>query len=273
MMTPADAEQDPTVKAIQDRFPGATVTAVRTIEERVAPGTFIRVIDYETSGDQSSETAEIIEFGSHDLYVEDCTITAPFRSFCRPRHPIHPAARAAHHIRDEELADAPDAREIIDEFLTGGKPFALAAHNIDFEQHFSPDVGLPWICTYRCAKVVWPDAPGHSNQTLRYWLDLKLDFDRCMPPHRALPDSYVTAGILARLLQEKTVDELIQISKYPPLHKTLTFGKHKGTTYLEAPQDYLEWILNKSDLDEATKFSAKYWLKKKREMTDGPSLL
>ena len=40
----------------------------------------------------------------------------------------------------------------------------------------------------------------------------------------------------------------------------MTFGKHKGQRYDAAPRDYLEWIVNKSDMDEDTKFSAKYWL-------------
>ncbi len=43
------------------------------------------------------------------------------------------------------------------------------------------------------AMHVWPDAPRHSNQVLRYWRNLVLDNALAMLPHRAGPDAWVTA--------------------------------------------------------------------------------
>lgn len=233
------------------------------------PISTIRVIDYETTGTPDDQGAEIIEAGSYDLTQSeagDWRIHRPVRWLVRPTGPIPPQARAVHHISDAEVADAPALRDVIDDILDGSP--ICAAHNAQFEAHFTP-YGLTWICTYKCARVVWPDAPGHSNQCLRYWLGIDdeegFEADRSMPPHRALPDAYVTAHLLRRLLAERPVEELITISKYPALLKVMNFGKHKGTTFADAPTDYLEWIRDKSDLDADTKFSAKYWLQKRMQ--------
>jgi len=41
----------------------------------------------------------------------------------------------------------------------------------------------------------------------------------------------------------------------------IRFGKHKGTPWRDLPPDYLDWIVNKSDMDEDAKFTAAHWLK------------
>lgn len=224
----------------------------------------VRVIDYETTGTPDDDHAEVIEMGRVDVTIETRSIGNPWSALACPRGPIPAVTKAVHHLTEGDLKDAPQARELWDEFFDGcGSSDVLAAHNAKFEQHFHPGDGRPWVDTYKVARVVWPDAPTHSNQGLRYWLDLYVDRDLASPPHRALPDAYVTASILVRLMDEKTVDEMILISKYPALLKIMNFGKHKGTTFEDAPIDYLEWIRDKSDMDEDTKFSARYWIRKR----------
>ncbi|MGJ5032283.1 exonuclease domain-containing protein [Bradyrhizobium sp. HKCCYLS2038] len=223
-----------------------------------------RVIDYETTGTPEDEHAEIIEFGRIDVHIASRWIGNPWTSLCRPRGPIPAVTKAVHHITEADVADAPEAREVWGQFWEGLSPGdILVAHNAKFEQHFTPDEGRAWIDTYKVARVVWPDAPTHSNQGLRYWLDLDLDATRATPPHRALPDAYVTAHLFVRLLDLKTADEMVHISKYPALLKIMNFGKHKGMTFEAAPLDYLEWIRDKSDMDEDTKFTARYWVAKR----------
>lgn len=223
-----------------------------------------RVIDYETTGTPEDAGAEIIEFGRIDVDLASKVIGNGWRSFARPRGPIPAVTKAVHHIIESDVKDAPDARELWDKFYDGcADTDVLVAHNAKFEMHFHAGDGRPWIDTYKVARVVWPDAPTHSNQGLRYWLGLEVDAGLASPPHRALPDAYVTAHIFVRLLQEKTADEMILISKYPALLKIMNFGKHRGTTFEAAPLDYLEWIRDKSDMDEDTKFSARYWLQKR----------
>lgn len=277
------AEAHPDVRAILDKFPGARVTAVRPLQTKDEPLTtetqpaatietapaaiIVRVIDYETTGTPDDEGAEIIEFGSIDVDIATGTVIpeSEWSSFACPRGPIPPQTKAVHHITEDDVRDAPQARELWDQLYEDCETHdILCAHNAKFEQFFHDGDGRRWIDTYKVARVVWPDAPGHSNQCLRYWLDLPVDPKLASPPHRALPDAYVTAHILCRLMQEKTIDEMVAISLWPALLKVMNFGKHKGTTFEAAPLDYLEWIYEKSDMDEDTKFSARYWIRKRR---------
>lgn len=223
-----------------------------------------RVIDYETTGMVEDVGAEVIEMGRIDVDLSTGIIGNSWSSLVKPIRGIPAVTKAVHHIIEDDVADAPLAADLWAVFFDGcGEDDVLVAHNAKFEQHFHAGNGRPWICTYKVACVVWPDAPSHGDQALRYWLDLALDRETATPAHRALPDAYVTAHIFKRLLDHKTVDEMIHISKYPALKHTFTFGKHRGMKYADAPADYLQWLCDKSDMGEDVKFSAKYWLKKR----------
>ncbi|RUX08046.1 MAG: 3'-5' exonuclease [Mesorhizobium sp.] len=223
-----------------------------------------RVIDYETTGTPEDADPEVIEMGSYDVNLASRMLVtqSAFQSLCRPRGAIPAITKAVHHISEEDVQHAPPARDLWDRLLAGS-PSWLVAHNAKFEQHFTPPWGIPWIDTYKVARLVWPDAPTHTNQGLRYWLELPCDRKLADPPHRALPDAYVTAHLFIRLLDHKTPEEMAKISEYPALLKVMNFGKHKGMTFEDAPIDYLEWIRDKSDMNEDTKFTARYWVQKR----------
>jgi exodeoxyribonuclease X len=108
---------------------------------------------------------------------------------------------------------------------------------------------LPWICTYKAALRVWPDAPRHTNQVLRYWRNLEIDQELAMPPHRAGPDAWVTAHLLLALLKEASVAQLIEWTAMPKLVSAMPFGKYKGRSWPEIPSDYLEWMCSGLDVD------------------------
>lgn len=225
----------------------------------------LRVIDYETTGVPEDAGAEVIELAYVDVDPVALSITDRWQSFAKPVGPIPPQVKAVHHILEEDVAGAPAIRELWPLLFQGCAPQdILVAHNAAFEQHFHKGDGRAWIDTYKCALVVWPDAPAHSNQVLRYWL--KLDhatgFDRAaaMPPHRALPDAYVTAHVLIRLLQESTIEEMVGISAAPVLLRRIGFGKHRGLLFSEAPADYLRWIVDKAEFDADVTATARYWL-------------
>ncbi|WP_189375205.1 exonuclease domain-containing protein [Mesorhizobium sp. M4A.F.Ca.ET.020.02.1.1] len=232
-----------------------------------------RVIDYETTGTPEDDDPEVIEMGSYDVNLTSRLLVhqSAFQSLCRPRGVIPPQTKAVHHICEEDVRHAPPARDLWDRLLTGnGEPAWLVAHNAKFEQHFTPPWGIPWIDTYKAARIVWPDAPGHSNQALRYWLSLPCDRKLAEPAHRALPDAYVTAHLFIRLLDHKTPEEMAKISEYPALIKAIKFGKYRrnGTPMTfeqcaESDPDYLVWIRDESDMDEDTKFTCRYWLQKR----------
>jgi exodeoxyribonuclease X len=225
----------------------------------------LRVIDYETTGVPEDAGAEVIELAYVDVDPDALTVTGRWQSFAKPVGPIPPQVKAVHHILEEDVAEAPAIQELWPLLFQGcGPQDILVAHNASFEQHFHKGDGRAWIDTYKCALVVWPDAPAHSNQVLRYWLNLDhvTGFDRvaAMPPHRALPDAYVTAHVLIRLLHAITIDDMLRISAEPVLLRRIGFGKHKGLLFSEAPADYLRWIVNKAEFDADVTATARYWL-------------
>ena len=120
-----------------------------------------------------------------------------------PGRAIPPVTMAVHHIIDADVAGAPPFRDAAPAILRGDF-VALAAHRASFEQRWcTPELtgGLPWICTWKCALRLWPDAPSFSNQVLRYWrMPAGLDRDLGLPVHRAGPDAYVTAHHLRDML-------------------------------------------------------------------------
>ena len=175
----------------------------------------LRVVDIETTG--QAPPAENIEFGRVDVRraESEWQIGRPMARLYRPLNGIPPETMAVHHITEMDMKpDTPvcTADRLRLAVWSGDAPDGLVAHNSSFEQMFiAEDVtdALPWICTYKVALHVWPDAPRHSNQVLRYWRNLVLDPALAMPPHRASPDAYVTACLLVELLRHATVDQMV----------------------------------------------------------------
>lgn len=227
----------------------------------------IRVIDFETTGIPSEdEKHALVEVGSCDLVQGQAgwRVCPPVTSLVNPGRPVPIEAMAVHHIRDAELADAPSPDRVLPLLIADADTFC--AHNIDFEKKFFGGGEKPWICTHKCSLRAWPESPSHSNQVLRYFLDVDSDADfeiaRSMPPHRAGPDAYVTAFILRKLIEKCAMADLVKWSSGPALLAKVAFGKHRGKRWSEVPTDYLEWIVNKSDMDDRdVRATAKHYLK------------
>jgi len=225
----------------------------------------IRVIDCETTGMKESGGA-VCEVGWCDLTWDGnrATVSVPQSVVCDPGQPIPAEARAVHHIADRELKGAPSPAEAIARAIHNAP--LLAAHVADFERDFIEAPGAQWICTYKVAVRAFADLLCHSNQFLRYELDLvAADDPLAMPPHRAGPDAYVTAHLLACILEggEIDIDTMIRWSSGPALLTLVSFGKHRGSKWEDLPADYLQWITDKSELDRDTKANARYYLKRK----------
>ena len=129
----------------------------------------------------------------------------------------------------------------------------------NFDRTFFDGAGKPWICPLKAAYRMYPDAPSHKNQTLRYLFRLKLDDAFAMPPHRAGPDAYVTAHILADEPVAKPPATLIEWTRGPTLLPgQIKFGKHRGTKWGEIPLDYLEWLSREAN-DPDVKYTAGHY--------------
>jgi exodeoxyribonuclease X len=234
----------------------------------------IRTFDVETTGfPEEGKPSAIIQLGWTDVEYNDRAGTAtvikdPMQVFCNPfranpKLRIDIGAKATHHIEEDDVKDAmsPDAALML---LVDGAD-AFACHNKEHDGHYFTGYGKPFICTLKAAKVVWPDAERHSNQFLRYLLKLPVDRDLATPAHEAGPDSYVTAHLLATIINEgASLSDMIEWTNGPILQKVLRFGnKHRGKTYEEVPTDYLRWMVDNADLDRDTRHSAKFHLDKR----------
>ncbi len=233
--------------------------------------TIARVVDVETSGLPEDEQHGIVEIGWIDLDIEAGTIGKPVSFLVNPGHPIPNHVRAIHHISDRDVAQALFPDQAVSRLLMGlGEGDVLAAHSAKFEQAFIDAGTIPWLCTWKISLRAWPELVSHSNQALRYELkiDEDPDFDvgMAMPPHRALPDAVVTAFILRKeLTLGRPLARLLEISAEPGFLYWIGGQKHKGKTFKEVAQadpSYLTWIVDKSDMDEDTKFTARHWLQK-----------
>jgi exodeoxyribonuclease X len=204
----------------------------------------IRIFDAETTGFDPKEH-RVVEIAAYDLHP-DRRIERVGAHLVNPGRAIPPEASAVHHLIDADVAGAPPFDEVWAEYLPNA-PVFYAAHNCAFEQEFIPTPeGTQWICTHKCALRAWADAPGHSNQVLRYWigLDTTDGFNRrtATAAHRAEPDAYVTAWVLLRLLGTASLDDLIAWTKEPKVYPRMTFGKHRGQKWADVPEDYLQWL-------------------------------
>jgi exodeoxyribonuclease X len=137
----------------------------------------------------------------------------------------------------------------------------FAAHSASFERQWVTDEltgGAPWICTYKCALRLWPEAPGHSNQTLRYWRNPRgLDRSIASVAHRAYPDAYVTAHLLRDMLEETTLEQIIAWTSEPALLTKIRHGDLRGQPWSAADDGLLDWFLRK-DFDEDVKFTVRH---------------
>jgi len=213
----------------------------------------IRVIDFETTG--LPPDASVCEAAFVDLVGEPPVIQRDWRNLVKPTTEMSLEALAVHHITEEEASSSGISWDQAQATLMAEDPNIFAAHNADLERaFFDPEHSL-WIDTWKVGLRLWPDAPRHTNQVLRYYLKLDVGV-RAMPPHRALPDAWVTAHILAEALKTKSVDDLLRWTDEPPYLTTVHFGKHSGKLFSEVPRDYLEWIL-RQDMEPGVIAAAK----------------
>lgn len=217
-----------------------------------------RTLDLETT--DFPPEADVIEAGYCDTVIEcdkpqegvdktwrvrGAIVQRAIQSYFKPERPVSLKARATHHITDSEFRHAPPHTDA-PHFVLHDEPKLLVAHNADFEKFFiKPPPGTYWVDTYKVALRMWPDFESHSNQYLRYALGIELGSE-AMPPHRALPDSYVTAHIFAKMLASNstTLRQMILWSEELPYYTRMNFGKHYGLKFIEAPPSYLRWVLS-----------------------------
>lgn len=224
----------------------------------------IFVIDFETTGvdTKTCQPLELAVLRSDGMAVVQ---------LIKPTIPIPPEASAVHHIVEADVAGMPSwelVKENFSRLIQMVPEPVLAAHNASYEQGVLGEfVPVRWVCTYKCALVVWPDAPGHKNEVLRYWLKLPgIGRSLHQMAHSAYHDVCVTQLLLMKLLEHKSLQELIDISSKPAQLPYIPIGKHYGLKWSDAsvPASYLEWLVSTKDMREDVKFCAQAELDRRR---------
>lgn len=238
------------------------------------------VIDTETTGFDNKE-GSICEIGMTPVLLDDAGIVIESigdnkSELCDPGMKIPPACSAVHHILDADVPKHkwwPETMRVMIREITQAyslSPSYIVAHNADFErQWISEDdfAGAKWVCTYKAARRIWPEADTHSNFGILY-THMPACFERERlggNAHRAGPDTYATACNLAVLLEHATMEEMASWADKPILLHRIEFGKHKGTKFAELPADYLDWLKGQKDMDKDVKFTAREELKRRAD--------
>jgi DNA polymerase III, epsilon subunit and related 3''-5'' exonucleases len=218
----------------------------------------IVVVDTETTDLDPKAGAELMELGFITLRyspeLEEWNWGHGKWHFIETSAKINPLARAVHHIRPEQCEEgAPNCfpRKMVVGAMVQAERSGMmyAAHNAPFDRAFLPELGAPWIDTLQCARHIYPDAPRHGNQVLRYWLEVEpppsLLVD--LEAHRALYDAACSAAILLQMLNGRTPEHLLELTNTPVLQKNCNFGKHRGQPWSEIPTDYMVWMRRSGD--------------------------
>lgn len=204
-----------------------------------------------------------------------------FESLVNPEMPIPIDAMAVHHITDEQVKDAPPAYAVAHNIAAYLYGKTIVCHNADYDSKImrrllSVPTTTDFLCTWRLASKLWPDAPGYKNQELRYWRKYIIDLGG-RSPHRAAPDAIVTAYIFRELFgiftagfkqqtgKDPSIEDLLRFERQPIKISKMPFGKHKGMPMDEVPYDYLMWMIRKiPDLSPDLKWTVENMLKSRR---------
>lgn len=145
----------------------------------------------------------LVELGA--VRVVQGEIADHFVSLVRPLVPIEPEVSAIHGIRDEDVADAPSAPEVLERFLAWLGEDWMAAHNAGFDVRVLAfelaRAGLaapaqPVLDSLRLSRKLLPEASDHKLETLSEFLGLEEG-----EHHRALSDAVWCWKVLEACLE------------------------------------------------------------------------
>lgn len=205
------------------------------------------------------QTKDVIQLGilsdNNDIY---------FNEYFKPIQNISFGSMAIHHITPEFLEDKPTFAEAvhdnkpIKEYLQDlANNYIWIAHNAQFDIEVLNKKGITipnYICTFKIARNLLTEDNGkrdlesYSLQFLRYYLGLYKNEDTSHnTAHDAMSDVYFLKDLFYYLQKNSslTTEQMMQISKEPPMIREINFGKYKGFTLediAKMDREYLEWL-------------------------------
>ncbi|WP_024789718.1 3'-5' exonuclease [Lebetimonas sp. JH292] len=235
----------------------------------------IIILDTETTGNREEDKIIQLSFlvMNRNLEIEEIHDT-----LANPGIPISFEAMAVHHITNEMIEDKPKLKftDVYKRLKELNSPEnVVVIHNAEFDLEMLKKEGFnPFfqvIDTFRILKHLIKESK-YSLQYNRYALGLyKKEKDICekydikINAHDALGDVVVLGLLLQYLVKEfdKTVDELIELTKKPVLYDKFYQGKYKYENIrdiLIKDPDYIEYMLSLTDLDPDVKYSIEHHL-------------
>ncbi len=206
--------------------------------------------DTETTGVRPDKD-RIIEIAAYDPVQE-----RTFESLINPGCPIPPEASAIHKITDEMVKDAPTPAEAFKEFTAFcSEETVLIAHNNDaFDKPFLEnefrrnEVVLPpcpYIDSLKFSRKYRPDLPRHSLQHLREYHGIAAN-----NAHRALDDVIVLHKVFSLMIDDLSMETILELMNEKQTLRHMPFGKHRGTPLKAMPPGYVRWLHENGALDK-----------------------
>lgn len=206
--------------------------------------------DTETTGTRSDKD-RIIEIAAFDPVLN--------KTFCylvNPAIPIPPEATAIHNITDEMVREAPTFKEVglfFRDFCAG--EVVLIAHNNDafdklfLEQEYKrAELEMPkWLFadSLKWARKYRTDLPRHTLQHLRETFGIPAN-----QAHRALDDVIVLHEVFSRMIDDLSMETVLDLLSQSTKLTRMPFGKHQGKLLNEVPKDYIRWLQENGALDK-----------------------
>lgn len=172
------------------------------------------VLDFETTGLSPDYGDRAIEIGA--VLIENNRITERFSRLMNPGKQVSRFIEEYTGITNAMLAKAPPVDEVMHEFSAFMANHPLVAHNASFDRRFL-DAELRRIgcqrsqemaCSLLVSRRVYPDAPGHSLESLVRYKELPNDGVH----HRALADAEMTGYLWTGIVRDlKSSYDLAQV--------------------------------------------------------------
>ncbi len=241
------------------------------------------LFDTETTGTQEED--RIIQVGA--MIVEGSGAVKVYDELCSTLSPIKIEAMAVHGITPDQIEGKGKFVETSfyqDLCALNTKENFLIAHNMPFDLGMLEKEGfqskLRIIDTLRCAKHLLKDTSSHALQYLRYALELykkeaqEADkYNTTIKAHDAIGDVLVMKLLLSELVKRTKTQyprnnpmEQLEILTQAPIYiETFKFGKYKGRKIAEIYQEdqgYINWMIDKMELDTDMKYTLEQITKK-----------
>lgn len=192
-------------------------------------------IDIETTG-LNPKTDRIIEIGA--IKIVDGKTSDTFQTLINPRKNLSEFIENLTGIRDEDLQDAPDIDEVMNEFLDFCDGFILLGHNIMFDYSFikknAVNLGMEFekegIDTLRIARKVLSNLEKKSLSYLCKYYKIENKNH-----HRALDDALAAVA----LYEKMTLDFGSKEDREVFLPQKLTYDAKKEGPITRAQKKYL----------------------------------